>query len=117
MKDYIEVKTEALIQGNKAERMLFRKDEVVQVTENKLPNGEMETEIVIHAAGNTWTKLTVLDSYDEIKAALANYEERAKKTAKRAVHELQLIVGSEGTTDEIYEAFERRLTEILKSED
>ena len=97
------------------ERELVRKDKIVGVHEEKA-NKEYNALITVNAGEKTQT-YEVLTRYDEIKAALVNDEEWAKKVAKRAVHELQLIAGSEGTTAEIYEAFERRLTEILKGED
>ncbi len=108
MKKYIEV-----VNGNeeKAKRSLIRKDAIIGVDDM----GE-KARIVIADQSERKSILYTPTSYDEIKEALSD-EEWAEKTAKRATHELQLIAGSEGTTAEIYKAFERRLTEILKSED
>ena len=112
MKKFIEVNCRSYIQGV-TERQLIRKDKIVSLYEEK--TGDSNSSIGFDT-GQKIEAVDVLTPYDEIREAL-NDEEWAEKTAKRAVHELQLIVRSEGTTAEIYEAFERRLTEILKGED
>lgn len=111
MQKFIEVNCRSYIQGV-TERQLIRKDKIVSLYEYK--TGDSKSSIGVDT-GQKVEAVDVSTPYDEIREAL-NDEEWAEKTAKRAVHELQLIVGSEGTTDEIYKAFERRLTEILKSE-
>lgn len=112
MQKFIEVNCRSYIPGV-TERQLIRKDKIVSLYEYK--TGESKSSIGVDT-GQKVEAVDVSTPYDEIKEAL-NDEEWAEKTAKRAVHELQLIVRSEGTTDEIYKAFERRLTEILKGED
>ena len=112
MQKFIEVNCRSYIQGV-TERELIRKDKIVSLYEYK--TGDSKSSIGVDT-GQKVEAVDVQTPYDEIKEAL-NDEEWAKKKAKRVVHELQLIAGSEGTTDEIYEAFERRLAEILKSED
>ena len=107
MKNFIEVIN---LNEEKPNKVLLRKDMVVGVDEM-----EDKRRIVIFDSNARKSILYTATTYDEIKEAL-NDEEWAKKTAKRAVHELELIVGTEGTTAEIYKAFERRLTEILSGE-
>ena len=125
MKDYIEVKTEAFIQGNEAERMLVRKDEIKQVAENKLPNGKTITEVVVaYAAGNTWTKITALDSYDEIKAKLIvpDYEV-AHIIVAMTLGELKDMLAENGGNifyeedKEFFDDFRKRLLRRLGLED
>lgn len=113
MQKFIEVNCRSYIPGV-TERQLIRKDKIVSLYEYK--TGDSKSSIGVDT-GQKVEAVDVSTPYDEIKAALVNDEEWAKKVAKRAVYELQLIAGSEGTTAEIYEAFERRLTEILKGED
>ena len=113
MKKWIEI---GLKEDDVIKRVLLRKEDIVEIEELKRCSHAV-TVINIKKPDGGLTSIYALSDYDEIKAALVNNEEWAEKTAKRAIHELQLIVGSEGTTAEIYKAFERRLTEILKSED
>ncbi len=108
MKKYIEV-----VNGNeeKAKRSLIRKDAIIGVDDM----GE-KARIVIADQSERKSILYTPTSYDEIKEELSD-EEWAKKTASKAVRVLQMIAFDNVTTAEVYEAFERRLTEILKGED